>query len=359
MNKKSIFIGLENVAGNIYHIANALRTVGVDAKSYSFKQHSFGYQQDVLLKLWRPNKKHKLFQKLYINKYTIKWVNAFLRFYYFLSLLDKYEEFFFVSRFTFFKNNTDLKILKLLNKKTYIFFTGCPERDPYDQINNRDGGICRTCDDEGKKKFCKCYQPRIKEKMIRNIEKHSEIIFAHRDTTGFLFDREKVKKIYLISESMSDDTNNKFSNIVKINIAHFPSNRLLKGTKYVEAAIEEISNKKIKYISKRVQNSELLKILEKTHILIDQFGPGPGLLAVEAMSRGCVVICRLAKWFKEDYPDIPIVSCEPEELKEVLEDLINNPEKMKSIAHQSIQYYKKYHTPEAVGNYYKKILNLH
>jgi glycosyltransferase involved in cell wall biosynthesis len=112
------------------------------------------------------------------------------------------------------------------------------------------------------------------------------------------------------------------------------------------------------FFLKRVNHSEIDNLLKNTHILIDQFSVGHGLLGVEGMANGCVVICRTSKWFKEDFPEVPIVSCEPEELVDTLIDLIKNREKMLSIALKSFEYYKKFHTPEVVGNYYKKTLNL-
>ena len=45
-------------------------------------------------------------------------------------------------------------------------------------------------------------------------------------------------------------------------------------------------------------------------------------------------------------------------LKNTLIKLIENPELMKNIAKESIDYYNKYHSYKAVGEYMKKVMNL-
>ena len=44
---------------------------------------------------------------------------------------------------------------------------------------------------------------------------------------------------------------------------------------------------------------------------------------------------------------------------QLLSQLINNPDKMKEIAENSITYFNKYHSLETVGNYYKNMLGLY
>jgi len=151
---------------------------------------------------------------------------------------------------------------------------------------------------------------------------------------------------------------NKFLNAERINIVHLPSNKLLKGTDFVFNAIDALKKRgfEFNFIHKRVPHTEIPEILSKCHILIDQFTIGPGLLSTEGMAHGCVVICRLSNWFKEDFPDIPLLSCETDELTEVLINLIQNPNKMAEIALNSYAYFQKYHTHEAAGKYYKKEL---
>ena len=146
-----------------------------------------------------------------------------------------------------------------------------------------------------------------------------------------------------------------------INIVHFPSIKIQKSTKLIEVVINKVKEKygnRINYFSERIPNNEVLAVLEKTHIVVDQYNGMYALLAVEGMSRGCVVITGINDWFAEYYPDYPLVNTRKEELEKTLIDLIEDPERMKEIAKQSIKYYHKYHSPKAVGNYYKTTMKL-
>lgn len=365
MKRNKVFVGPGNIAGGAFYIAKSLRLVGINAKSFSYYAHPFGYPCDHDNILFRnPFKKNSninLFQKLIINKYTLKTIWAIQKLLIFIYATIRYDTYIFISHETFFAKNKDLKILKLLKRKIAFLYMGCPERDPSDIINQTDRGICSFCRDEKMQKHLFCYQD-LKRRKIEFISHYADIIYAQRDTSSFVKDKEKIKEVFLLTDFSIEqvEIQEKFSNIKELLITHIPSNNLLKGTAFVLKAIEELQARgsKFKYFSKSIDHEEVKDLLKKTHILIDQFSAGHGLLSIEGMASGCVVICRTAKWFKEDYPEIPVVSCEPEELTSVLSNLISNKDNMLSIANKSYEYYLKFHTGEKVGEYYKKTLEL-
>jgi hypothetical protein len=365
--KNRVFVGPGNIAGNAMYIANSLRMAGIDARSFSYNKHPFGYPCDkdgILFESpFTGDKRKTLFQKLIINRYTLRTLWTVQKLYLFIYSVLRYDTFLFISHETFFNNNSDLAFLKFFNKKIAFFFVGCPERDPKYILNLTDRGFCSFCKDIAMQNDLNCYKGAIKMKKINYLSEKADIIFSHRDTTSFIGDKCIIKRLYLITESHINEQfiYDKFKKEDQLIITHLPSNKLLKGTENVESAIKEIKSHgyNFKYLSDRVMHSEIKTILENTHILIDQFSFGNGLLACEGMANGCVVICRTAKWFREDFPELPLVSCEPEELAETLIDLIENPEKMLEIARNSYEYYKKFHTLEVVGNYYKHTLGLH
>ena len=366
MSKNRIFVGPGNIAGFAMYVANSLRFVGLSAKSYSYIEHPFGYPCDhdnILIKNPFENTKTKSFlKKIVINRYTLNTIHSIQRLFLFTYAIIRYDTFIFISHETFFRKNKDLIFLKYLKKKIGFIFVGCPEREAKDILNMTDGGFCSFCKDYTMQNSLYCFDAERKGTKIKFISKYSDIIFSHRDTTSYIVDKSKIRPFYCITYSNITlrEINAKYQNIEQIIVTHLPSNKLLKGTDYVELSIIELKklNYKIQYLSDRINHSEVEKILKKTHILVDQFAIGNGLLGVEAMANGCVVICRTAKWFREDFPELPLVSCEPEDLTKTLIDLLDNPEKMLNIALKSFEYYKKFHTPEVVGNYYKKTLNL-
>ncbi|WP_415376873.1 glycosyltransferase [Patiriisocius sp. Uisw_017] len=358
MAKIKVFVGVDNIAGNSKSIAEALRTVGISATSHSFKVHPFGYGCDRDNILFRVQGKRSFFKKAIINKYSIRLIHGFQRSILLIKSIIAYDVFIFVSvNNTILNKKRDLPILKFFNKKVAFLFVGCPERNPNDKYNSEKGSYCSFCTDEKLKKYLNCDELDTKAKGIRYIEKFADYIFSQKDTLGFLKYPDKANYFYVLSDIVISENIDKF-NADKVRITHFPSNSLLKGTKYVDAAIQQLDPSKIEYYSKRLSNDEVKVELRKTNILVDQFAHGYGLLAVEAMASGCVVVCKTKKWWREDYPDMPIVSCEPEELADVLKCLIGDRKRMKSLAMQGIEYYKSVHSLKVVGNYYKKIMEL-
>lgn len=366
MVKNKVFVGPGNIAGNAMFIAKSLRIAGIEAKSFSYTKHPFGYPCDndniLFENPFSGNKRKNLFQKFIINRYTLRFLWSIQKLFLLSISLLKYDTFIFISHETFFENNKDLAIIKFFKKKVSFFFVGCPERDPKNIINLTDRGFCSFCEDTGMQNSLNCYNGINKMQKINYLSENADIIFSHRDTTSFINNKSIIKPLYLVAESNvnKEFITNKFKKGNQLIIAHLPSNKLLKGTESVETAINEIQSQgyKFQYLSDRVMHSEVRTILESTHILIDQFSFGNGLLSVEGMACGCIVICRTAKWFKEDFPELTVVSCEPDELTKTLVDLLENPEKMLNVALNSFEYYKKFHTPEVVGNYYKKTINL-
>jgi len=361
MRKSKVFVGPINTANGATSIAKALRTVGIFADSYSFDKDFRNYKADYNNILFGKFETTK-FQKVFINRFT-KWpINAIIRIILLIFTLFKYDTFIFISPHSIFTKNLDLPILKLFKKKIAFILLGCGDRNPIDEINSGKDGVCRTCKDVILQQGCYCNNLIKKEKIMQNIEYYSDYIFATTDLIGFLKSKDNYHICYVSSaEPVKYKILKKTSKDV-ITITHFPSRPVLKGTLHVLSAMKNIKKKyghKINFIHKKLLHKELLEILENdSDILIDQFVGSHGLLAVEAMARGNVVIEQIGNWFKNERPELPVVSCNPNDLEKTIEMLLNNPEKMKIIANESIMYYKKYHSPVSVGNHFKKIMNL-
>ncbi|MFO8001353.1 MAG: glycosyltransferase family 1 protein [Marinilabilia sp.] len=347
---KKVFVGPGNTAGNAYYIARALRAAGLKARSYTYRAHEFGYPADRQVLQFRSLKR-KGPVKLVNNRFVLRPVNAFLRFLFFMSVIFRYDLFYFISPVTFFDGHHDLFWLRLMGKKIAFFFPGCAEKDPHDELNTMKYSDCWYCRDEKKQAFCLCLTPSLKKNRIQTFEKYADYIFSRPNTSGYLKNPERALPMWLMADPPGHEIAvERFNDLSVVRIMHFPSHRDLKGTRYVESAIPELRKDfDLEYLSRRMSNREVLDNLERSHILIDQFTHTFGLLAVEGMSRGCVVICRMEDWARECYPGIPLVSCNPEELETTIRHLLENPGKMKEIAQKSIAWYHQNATPEVVG----------
>lgn len=351
-----VFVGPANIAGNAKYYALALREVGIQTTSFSYKIHPFGYECDRDRILYIPPKNRSIIFRLFVNKVTLKIIHSIQKLILLLASLLNFDAFIFIGTDTLMSRQRDLAFLKFFKKKIAFVFVGCPERNPKDGINQMSKSFCVSCQDYPLQRYVLCSNLEAKRERIEKINRYADVIFAQDDTVGFLNGR-KVEKFYACTEIPETIQQKDFTNGT-IRIAHFPSNSLLKGTKHVLEVKDRILDLNVEFYTNRVSNDEVKEELLRTHILIDQFSHGHGLLAVEAMARGCVVICRLEQWFRDSYPGLPIVSCDPEDLERTIRELIADPTRMKAISEAGVEYARKYHSFEAVGNHFKQALQL-
>ncbi len=147
----------------------------------------------------------------------------------------------------------------------------------------------------------------------------------------------------------------------RVLIIHAPTNPLTKGTKYVEQAISALKEEGLEFdfrIYHKVPHDEFIKVLiDEADIIVDQLlGGGFGTLAMEGMCYGKPVCGYITDELRSAYPDLPIVQCTVETLKDVLKDLILNAEKRKKIALEGWEFAKKHYDRDPI---YEDVWNIY
>jgi glycosyltransferase involved in cell wall biosynthesis len=149
-------------------------------------------------------------------------------------------------------------------------------------------------------------------------------------------------------------------------IVHSPTAVVGKGTKYVIAAVDELKkNHDFEFILiKDMSHETSLGLIKRCDIFIDQLiSGGYGMAAMEAMSFGKPVICYMKESvIKEDMPhDVPIVNANPDNIKVVLEELLNNGTLRNRQGKLGRAYIEKYHdiriTIPVLIEVYKNVIN--
>ena len=135
-------------------------------------------------------------------------------------------------------------------------------------------------------------------------------------------------------------------------IIHAPTNREFKGSAYVEKAVHDLQGT-IKFTFETIEKTshqEAMSRYLQADIVIDQILCGTyGMLSVEAMAMGKVVVAYVRDDVKSHMPqDLPIVVANPDTIRDVLAELVNNPEKLHEIGVASRAYVMKYHGVEQV-----------
>lgn len=141
-------------------------------------------------------------------------------------------------------------------------------------------------------------------------------------------------------------------------VIHAPSSRELKGSWFVEEAVETLQAQGLDFRYEEVTDlphEEAVERYRQADIIIDQLLIGwHGALSLEAMALGKPVICYIRDDL--DAGDIPIANANPDTVTEVLRDLLENPEKRVSLGIRGRNYVENNHdvadvTDQLIGLY--------
>jgi glycosyltransferase involved in cell wall biosynthesis len=147
-----------------------------------------------------------------------------------------------------------------------------------------------------------------------------------------------------------------------IKICHATGHRHLKGTEYIISVCEELKQEGYDIelvLVEGLKNNVALEIYKQADIVVDQLLIGAyGMFAIEAMALGKPVLAHLNEdviQMNVGMKECPIVNTSPDNLKENLRMLIENPELRAELGHRSRVYVEKYHSYEYIGGIFDKI----
>ncbi|MFQ6585404.1 hypothetical protein [Priestia megaterium] len=164
------------------------------------------------------------------------------------------------------------------------------------------------------------------------------------------------KKIYIIGISVDPlSISPIYPDVAKKKpiIIHAPSDRNIKGTEFINQAIENLKKTTdFEYIIvENMRNAQALELYKKADIIIDQIRMGIyATFAIESMLLGKPVIAYIREDLKEKYPsDLPIISANPITVEETLRELIHNSKLRHELGVKGRLYAEKYHNPERIA----------
>ncbi len=138
-------------------------------------------------------------------------------------------------------------------------------------------------------------------------------------------------------------------------ILHTPTEPLIKGTKHVIKAIENLKKRGLNFefrIKRKMTQKETQEEISKCDIYIDELlGGGYGVSAIESMAFGKPTISWIMESLKETSPkDLPIVVANPNSLEHKLTELILDANKRREIGKLSRNYVEKHHCIKKVSS---------
>ncbi|MEP7196483.1 MAG: hypothetical protein ABI851_08175 [Saprospiraceae bacterium] len=195
---------------------------------------------------------------------------------------------------------------------------------------------------------------------IKKVDRYAHHIFAvNPDLMNFLPERTSFLPYTMCNFYTIEKVNKRFDK-ENFTIVHAPTNRMVKGTEFIEKALVKLREiypfVQIVYVE-NVTNAEALEIYKTADLLIDQVIIGwYGGLAVEVMRMGIPVACYLRE---EDFHFVPeemisdlknaIIQISPLNIVEPIQKLIEDRKKLSEYAEHGFNYVTKWHDPLRVA----------
>lgn len=140
----------------------------------------------------------------------------------------------------------------------------------------------------------------------------------------------------------------------EVTVVHLPSDRGIKGTRHVIAAVDELRRRGRRFrfeLVEGVPNAEARRRVAAADIVVDQLLLGThGIAALEAMALEKPVIAYVRPDLRDDYPaELPIVDADPQRLVAVLDDLLADRDRQAAIGRAGRRYVAARHDRRTVG----------
>ncbi len=326
-----------NIAGQASTLVLAQKELGIEADLLIFDQQSSMRYYDINL---------SLSEKMMITRYFVLLFN-------FIKCFFKYDIFHFHFGESLLPNNLDLPILKLFGKKMLMHYWGSDIRQSDIAINYV---YFKNLDEL--QKIYPGKENDYKRNKIKRIEKYVNLtIVGDYQLLPYSPKSIVIKQALDISKYHFIGCEYKGG---KIKIVHAPTNRQIKGTKYVLSVIEKLKQEKYNIdfiLIEKQPNDIVLDICKNADIIVDALLlESHGIFSMEGMALGKPVLCRIDEKFLKYYPGLPILSTDPDNLYEHLKLLIQNPDLRKELGERGRKYVEEIHDTKKIA---KQLIELY
>lgn len=329
-----------NIAGQATMISRAQRELGYKSDILTFVRHNFLYDDDIFLDIDIKKGYLKSAYKLLVN---------------FIKCLSRYDVFHFHFGNTLLPFNLDLPLLKLFKKKTVMEYWGSDAIQAdialkYTLFSKKDlERIYPNLNDDKKRRKIKRINRWVGKSIVGDYS-----LLPYSPESIVVRQAFDINKVGFVGCEPKKG---------KLKIIHAPSDRSIKGTRYLIRAVKELqkSGEKIELIIvENKPNKTALEIFKKADIIVDDLLQGPyGIFAMECMAIGKPVVCRRDNKFNKYYPDLPIINANPDNIAPKLKYLIDHPKLRQQLGRRGRKYVEKNHDAKKIANklieIYKKI----
>jgi len=293
------------------------------------------------------------------------WNRWWTQWHFFWACLFRYDLFHFYFGKTFLPFGLDLPILKLFGKKMVFSYVGSDirlyevdrHRNPYHELRKVGRQHPRL---DGRKKRMMRWQSLWFDRCLasRNLYEYARAVIPEKKIVRHIWANTAM--------NLEEFVPNYETKSVPV-IVHAPTNPITKGTPYIEQALEELKAEGYAFEYRKlhkVPNLEARRIYrEEADIIVDQLlSGGFGTLAMEAMCYGKPVCGFVLPELRQSLPDLPIVQCTIETIKQQLIWLLEHPEERVQLGRAGRAFAEAHYDREknyqAVWDLYLELLGL-
>ena len=371
--RKNVFIGFEEIGGNLTKIATEFKSQGFDCYCLLLGKYKFGTdvvleQKKCIFSLYSFFFQKLTEQKSFFMKGLYAILSGFCSVLSLIYALVKYDNFIFDFNTSFFSKLPvvnkycllayfDLRILHFFKKNVIMWYMGSDSRPPYISGRFKDENIVEIV------RLTKKIYDRVQlvEKYCTyTIDNPAQAHFHKKKYVMFQAVGIPISERF-IREKVRDEKVNS-----AIRIVHAPSAPEIKGTDQIRDIIERIRSigYKIEYVEIiKKMHEEVMKELSVADIVIDEVyadSPLGGLGTEAAINRVPTVTSGyFASYAKEILGELmpPSCYCVPDNLEKELRDLIDNKEKRISLGKKAYEFVTENWSTEQVVQKFVQIIN--
>ena len=315
-----------NIAGQPYVLSRALRRLGHRSDVLVSEPHPFGYPEDRVLN----------FERLPPPWRQVRKVAALAR------LIASYDVFHFYFGESILAEHRDLDFLRRTGRRTVFHFRGCEIRMRHGELAQRRFCACTDCpapcDSDDRKALLRTLA----------FERTDRVLVATPDLLEWVPGAELVTQAIDVDGIGPGPPPPREQERERYVVLHAPSDRLIKGTRYVEAAIDRLQAAgypiELRLMHGR-PHTEVREALAEADIVVDQLLMGwYANFSIEAMASGRPVIA----YIREDLKRVagyepPILSANPETIDAALIRLIDDAALRRELGEAGPPYVKRIH----------------
>jgi glycosyltransferase involved in cell wall biosynthesis len=315
------------IAGQTSILARALRDLGVDARSLATNPTFAQYAVDEM----RP------YDAMPVARRYAGYLGLLARH------LTRWDVFHFhFGRTLIPPHNFDLPLYRALGKKIVFHYHGCDVRDRAHMRATHAHSTCTECDPP----FC---IPARQRRILREAEHHAHAEIV--STPDLLESAPRAMQLH-VAVWLPDYPVTPFRETPR-RVLHAPTNRLIKGTPYVERAFDALRSRfpGVEFqVVERVPWVELRRVMADCDVLVDQLHMGwYGMVAAEAMAMGRPVLAYVRPDFEARMKDAPVVRTGVDTLTADLDALLRDAPRRRALAERGRAYVEREHDAHVVA----------